>query len=46
MKYKENKSVKFRLIDCPHGKTTNYPMSGRTCKNNCSLYRNGCKKWN
>ena len=45
MKFKENKSLKYKLVSCPHGKTDIYPLSGRYCKNNCNMYYNGCKRF-
>jgi len=46
-----NKPKRFRKYKCPAGKydgRTRLPhsVSGRYCKNNCSLYKKGtCKKW-
>ena len=45
------KPKRFSAYKCPHNKLDGvtqlpYSVSGRYCRNNCGLYKNGeCKKW-
>lgn len=44
------KPNKYKIYKCPYGKRDfkvplPYSVSGRFCKNNCELYKRGCKKW-